>query len=335
MSEESTPTHSTIDPYKFLQIVPNADGTLTRDSSNHPSIVAIPDPGDHTLLVLSKDVLVNQLNNTWVRMFLPRQALDSSFTTKLPLIVHFHGGGFIILSAAIKQFHDFCSNIAIEIPAMVVSLNYRLAPEHRLPAAYNDAMEVLHWIKTAQDEWLQKYVDFSCCFLMGESAGGNIAYHTGLRAAAEVDNLLPLKIKGLILNSPYFGGINRTESELRLGNNPVSPLCVNDLMWELSLPIGADRDHEYCNPTVGGGLKLLDQFKLLGWKVLVTGGNEDPLIDRHIELTKLIAEKGVKVVSRFDVGGHGTPITPTELFKAIQSSIKSFFLSLAMVAEGV
>ncbi|KAJ4717213.1 Alpha/beta hydrolase-3 [Melia azedarach] len=216
MLEESTPSHSTIDPYKFLQIVPNADGTLTRNCSNYPSTVATPDPSDHTLLVLSKDVPINQLNNTWVRIFLPRQVLDSSFTTKLPLLVHFHGGGFIILSAATKIFHDFCSNIAAKLPAVIVSLDYRLAPEHRLPAAYEDAMEVLHWIKTAKDEWLQKYVNFSYCFLMGESAGGNIAYHTGLRAAAEVENLLPLKIRGLILNIPFFSGVKRTESELRL-----------------------------------------------------------------------------------------------------------------------
>ncbi|KAJ4716955.1 carboxylesterase 1-like [Melia azedarach] len=334
MSEESAPPHSTIDPYKFLQIIPNADGTLTRDCSNYPSSVATPDPDDHTLLVLSKDVHVNQLNNTWVRMFLPRQALDSSFTTKLPLVVHFHGGGFIILSAATKVCHDFCSTIGAEIPAVVVSVNYRLAPEHRLPAAYNDAMEVLHWIKTAHDEWIQKYVDFSCCFLTGESAGGNIAYHTGLRVAAEVDNLLPLKIKGFILNAPYFGGVNKTESELRLGTNPLSPLCANNLMWELSLPIGADRDHEYCNPTVGGGSKLLDKFKLLGWKVLVIGGYEDPLIDRQIEFSKLIEQKGVKVVNRFDVGGHGSPKDIDKWIKDVVASTKSFISSSEM-ATGV
>ncbi|KAJ4719089.1 carboxylesterase 1-like [Melia azedarach] len=280
MSKESTPTNSTINPYEFLQIVPNADGTLTRDCSNYPSTVATPDPGNHTLPVLSKDVLVNHLNNTWVRIFLPRQALDSSFTPKLPLIIHFHGGGFIILSAATKLQHDFCSNIAADLPAVIVSLEYRLAPEHRLPAAYDDAIEALHWIKTAQDEWLQQYANFSCCFLSGDSAGGNIAYHVGLRVAVEVDNILPLKIRGLMLNSPFFGGVKRTESELRSANNPLSPLCAIDLMWELSLPTGVDRDHEYCNPIVGGGSKLLDQFKLLGWKVLLMGATEDPFFDQ-------------------------------------------------------
>lgn len=40
---------------------------------------------------------------------------------------------------------------------------------------------------------------------MGDSGGGNIAYHAALLAAAQVDDLLPLKIKGLILLKPFFG----------------------------------------------------------------------------------------------------------------------------------
>ncbi|KAJ4717215.1 carboxylesterase 1-like [Melia azedarach] len=315
-----------------MKIIPNADGTLTHKCNNYPSTDAKSDPGDNTLLVLSKDVPVNKLNNTWFRIFLPHQALDSSFTTKLPLLVHFHGGGFIILSAATKVFHDMCSNIAAELPAMIVSLDYKLAPEHRLPAAYDDAIEVLHWIKTAPDKWLQKYVDFSCCFLIGGSSGGNIAYHAGLRAATEVDKLLPLKIKGLILYLPYFGGVKRTESELRLANNPFFPLCVSDLMWELSLPIGADHDHEYCNPTVGYGSKFLDQFKLLEWKVLVIASNGDLLLDHQIELLKMIEQKGVKVVGHFIKGGHGTVLDPNE-WKTVEASIKSFILSSIMATE--
>ncbi|KAJ4717298.1 carboxylesterase 1-like [Melia azedarach] len=325
MADETVSSPSAIDPYKFLQIVPNPDGTVTRIP--RPTTVAIQDPNhDRALLVLSKDVPVNQLNNTWVRIFLPRQALDSSFSTKLPLILHFHGGGLVILSAATTIFHDFCSNIAAEIPCIIASVEYRLAPEHRLPAAYDDAMEALHWMKTTQEEWLQKYADFSCCFIMGDSAGGNIAYHTGLRAAAQVDNLLPLKIKGLILNYPYFGGVKRTESELKMVNDPFSPLCVSDLQWELALPPGTDRDHEYCNPTVGGGSKLLDQIKLLGWKVLMTAGKADILIDHQIEVLKMMEQKGMQVVSHFNEGGHDAFKLPAD-YKALRGAIASFILS--------
>ncbi|KAK3220857.1 hypothetical protein Dsin_014827 [Dipteronia sinensis] len=99
----------------------------------------------------------------------------------------------------------------------------------------------------------------------GNTAGGNLAYHAGLRATAEVDNLQPLKIRGLILHHPFFGGTNSTDSELRLADkNPLYHRSVGELSWSLCLPLGADLDHEYCNPTVEGGSKVvLDQIKRL------------------------------------------------------------------------
>nr|XP_027081109.1 carboxylesterase 1-like [Coffea arabica] len=188
-------------------------------------------------LHLSKDISINQHNGTWARIYVPREAFDSSPDTKLPVIVYFHGGGFIVGNVSTPLFDDLHTELAIEIPAVIISVDYRLAPEHRLPAAYNDCLEALHTIKDSNDEWLEKYADLSKCFLMGTSAGGNIAYHGGLLAAACVDDLKPLEIKGLILHHPFFGGTRRTDSELRMANDKVIPLCATDFMWELSLPI--------------------------------------------------------------------------------------------------
>ena len=125
MSNEIARSHSTIDPYKHLQIVVNPDGTITR-SLISPSTEATPDPVNDDAVVLSKDVTVNQSKNTWVGIFVRRQALDSPSSTKLPLIVDFHGGGFIFFSAASSLSHEFCSNVAVELPAIVVSVDYRL-----------------------------------------------------------------------------------------------------------------------------------------------------------------------------------------------------------------
>ena len=161
---------------------------------------------------------------------------------------------------------------------------------------------------------------------MGSSAGGNIAYHAGLRAATEIDKLEPLVIRGLILLQPYFGGSQRTQSELR-DNDPILPLSVLDLVWELSLPI-ADRDHEYCNPKVGDGPQLLEKIKLLGWKVLVVGYDGDILFEHQIELVKLMREKGVSVVSQFGEGGyHGVDMFEPAEAKALRVVLKNFILS--------
>jgi len=163
---------------------------------------------------------------------------------------------------------------------------------------------------------------------MGESAGGNIAYTAGLRAAAEVDKLKPLKIKGLILIQPFFGGRKRSPSEIRLAEDTTIPLPITDLMWNLSLPVGADRDHPYSNPFVNGGDKILDEFKVYGWRVAVFGCEGDPLVDRERELVKLLEQKGVHVVGKFYEGGRhgifvGDPSMSVQVFRLLKTLHRS------------
>ncbi|OMO65819.1 Alpha/beta hydrolase-3 [Corchorus capsularis] len=320
----STDTSLTIDPFKNLQITLNPDGTLTRHNNYARTPAKPEDSSDSSTSVLSRDILINNSNKTWVRIYLPKQALKSS--EKLPVILAFHGGGFILFSPDESMSHQFCSNMATELSVIIVSASYRLAPEHRLPAAYDDAMEALLWIKNTHDnDWLENYADLSKVFIMGGSAGGNIAYHLGLRAAdQQVDDLLPSKIRGLILHQPFFGGVERTESELRSMNNPGFPPCVSDLMWELSLPIGVDRDHEYCNP-IGHGSTSLEKIRRLGWKVFVGGCHGDQLIDRQIELVKMMEKEEIQVVSRFLEGGfHGLEIFDPPKAKAMFVALKDF-----------
>ncbi|KAL1319243.1 carboxylesterase 1-like isoform X2 [Arachis hypogaea] len=304
-------------PYKQLNLVLNKNGSVRRGPVP-PESPPAPDPNLPTK-VLSKDLPINKSKGTWARIYLPRETLDQN--SKLPLLVFFHGGGFIFLSASSTIFHEFCFNMANDVVAVVASIEYRLAPEHRLPAAYEDAVEALHWIKTNQeeDDWLRYYADLSNVFLVGSSAGGNIAYNAGLRLVATgsgYDLGIP-KIQGLILIQPYFGGTQMTGSEMRLANEPHLSLCNNYALWELSLPVGADRDHEYCNPTVGDGPKKIEMIRRLGWRVLVTGCGGDPLVDRQMELVKVMEMKGVKVVGHFRAGDyHG--VQDTDPFKAKQ-----------------
>ncbi|KAL8137604.1 hypothetical protein V2J09_003605 [Rumex salicifolius] len=299
---------STVDPWAYLQITPNPDGTITRRF--------IPPTASNS--ALSKDLPINQQNGTWFRLYLPKFALNNpEYYNKLPIVVLHHGGGFVLFSAESKLVHDFCELLASTAAVLVASVEYRLAPEHRLPAAYDDAIDALMCIKnfsSAQpdhhDDWISRYGDVSSCFVMGSSAGGNIAYQAGLQAAGL--NLDPLKIRGLILHAPFFGAVDRTDSERRLANDPYLPVAGTDLMWELALPKGADRDHEYSNPLKGGGSGQLERVSELGWKVLLTGCTGDPLIDRQVELGKVMEEKGIGVRAHFTEGGyHGVEMEPT------------------------
>lgn len=143
--QNSTPI-CTVDPCEYLQIKRNPDGTITR-FLDIPSTPATPDPSSPSP-ILSKDFPLNPTHKTYVRVFIPKSALSDPLN-KLPIIVYYHGGGFVLLHADSFFHHDICSAVASYALAIVVSVEYRLAPEYRLPAAYEDAVDALHWIRSS------------------------------------------------------------------------------------------------------------------------------------------------------------------------------------------
>ncbi|CAF1921498.1 unnamed protein product [Brassica napus] len=116
------------DPYAHIGIVKNPDGSITRDPTRFPYASATPDPSPVNTVV-SKDITVSHSNSTWMRLYVPVTALNDGVSSKkLPLVVYYHGGGFVICSVDFKPFHDFCNRMARELNAVVASPSYRLAP---------------------------------------------------------------------------------------------------------------------------------------------------------------------------------------------------------------
>lgn len=231
----------------------------------------------NNIAVSSLDIAVDPSRNLWFRLFVPRNE-----SQKLPLIVFFHGGGFLHFGPDSETFVNLCGRLSVEVSAVVVSVNYRLAPENPYPCPYEDGFDTLKYIDSKYFDLLPPNADVSNCFVAGDSAGGNIAHHVTVRAANNSQEFEKLKIIGLLLLQPFFGGEERTESELRLIGAPMIDLRQTDKMWKIFLPEGSDRNHEAANVFGGGrNSKVPAEIeKLSGFPgTLMFVGGFDPLQD--------------------------------------------------------
>ncbi|KAK4420166.1 3-O-acetylpapaveroxine carboxylesterase CXE1 [Sesamum alatum] len=99
-----------------------------------------PDPYADTKpgpIALSQDIYLSPNSKAYIRLYIP---VNPPKNRKLPLIIYLHGGDFVLFSVFTVIFHNFCNDIASQFPAIVASVEFRLAPGNRLPAAYDDAL---------------------------------------------------------------------------------------------------------------------------------------------------------------------------------------------------
>lgn len=228
--------------------------------------------------VSTKDVIVNAEHNVWFRLFTPIAGSTAgdetgTGTASLPVIFFFHGGGFTYLSPASVAYDAVCRRFCRKINAVVVSVNYRLTPEYRYPSQYEDGESVLKFLDENKSV-LPENADVSKCFIAGDSAGANIAHHVAVRVCKA--GLQRIRVIGLVSIQPYFGGEERTESEIRLEGSPLVSMARTDWLWKVFLPEGSDRDHGAANVS---GPNAEDLSGLNYPDTLVFVGGFDPLSD--------------------------------------------------------
>ena len=107
-----------------------------------------------------------------IRIYLPE-----SKQTALPVIIYFHGGGWVL--GDLDSHDTLCRTLAVKTDAVVVSVDYRLAPEHVFPAALDDADAALRWVAGNASSFNG---DASRIAVAGDSAGGNLAAALSLLA---------------------------------------------------------------------------------------------------------------------------------------------------------
>ncbi|KAK0603413.1 hypothetical protein LWI29_004717 [Acer saccharum] len=125
--------------------------------------------------VVSSDTVINSSQDLWFRCFTPTATTTHGGDDgrSLPIIVYIHGGGFAFYSASSTAYDSWCRRISGELNAVVVSINYRLAPELRCPTQYEDCFDTLKFLDKNLDK-LPVNVNPKLCFIAGDSAGGNL-----------------------------------------------------------------------------------------------------------------------------------------------------------------
>ncbi|WP_124713669.1 alpha/beta hydrolase [Mycolicibacterium nivoides] len=212
----------------------------------------------------------------------------------LPLLVYAHGGGFVFCDL---DSHDgLCRNLANLVPAVVVSVDYRLAPEHRWPTAAEDLYAATRW---AVDHAADFGADPSRVVVGGDSAGGNLAAVTTLMAR---DRGGP-NLAAQLLLYPVISAVFDTDSYRLFGRGFYNPRPALQWYWDQYVPQVGDRQNPYASPLHG------DLHGLPPAVVILAG--HDPLRDEGIAYADALEAAGVPVSRRpFEGGIHGFMTMP-------------------------
>lgn len=249
------------------------DGTFDRLAGTE-----VAPPGlDPETGVLSKDIVIVPETSVSARLYRPADVSDGQ---KLPLVVYFHGGAFIISSIADPKYHASLNAMAAETRALILSVDYRRVPEHPLPAAYDDSWDALRWVAGQAsahephkaEPWLEEHADFDRVFLAGDSGGANMSHHLAIRIR-ESDLDKRVSIRGIAMIHPYFWGESPIGAEVADGPRK----ALVDSWWRFVCPSDKGCDDPLINPFADGSPGL---DRLACDRIIVTVAGKDILSDR-------------------------------------------------------
>jgi acetyl esterase len=213
--------------------------------------------------------------------------------TSLPLIVFFHGGVFVLGDL---EMHDpVLRRLANAIPAVIVSVDYRLAPKHPFPAAVDEAFAALVWAATHASDL---GADASRAVVMGDSAGGSLAAVAAIRARDEGGPQLKLQV----LIYPMVDPALTTDSAREFTEGYLTTTALLKLGWHVYLD--THNTEPYTAPSATADLRELPP-------AIVVTAEYDPLRDEGVEYIRRLRDADVSVVARHYPGQiHGFAFIP-------------------------
>ena len=273
----------TLDPYIQLAVNQSAGGramsTLTPQVSRaaaHDAFAATN--GERTSGVAVRDrTIPGPDGDLGVRLYHPSDAAGL-----LPGVLFMHQGGWVI--GDLDSCDTFCTRLAAELGAVVVSLDYRLAPTHQMPAQHQDADAAWAWL-ISNTEGLG--IDPEGLVICGDSAGGQMAATLcqRLRDAGQPQPAVQAMIYPLTDATATDGSIVSCADSF--------PLSIDTLEWFFSqaLPNGFDRSDPALSPA------LHERLGDVAPAVIVTAGF-DPLRDQGNAYAAALRDAGVNVIDR-------------------------------------
>jgi acetyl esterase len=220
-----------------------------------------------------------------IRLYTPRG------TGPFPLLVFFHGSGFVLCSL---DTHDgVCRNLCAGAGCIVASVDYRLAPEHKFPAGIDDCLHATRWAAAHAAELGANARHIA---VGGDSAGGNMAAVTALRVREESGTVLCGQLLLYPVTDYYTPGTPSYEA------NAEGYGLTRDTMkwfWDHYLSDASEGAHPHASPLRATDLSGLPP-------ALVITAEYDPLRDEGELYAEKLKAAGVPVaLSRYDGVNHG------------------------------
>lgn len=199
-----------------------------------------------------------------------------------PVLVYYHGGGWVL--GGLDTHDTVCAALANRTPCAVLSVDYRLAPEHPFPAPLEDAYAAAEWVEANGD---RINVDPDRIAIGGDSAGGNLAAAVALMARDRSDT--PTVVHQLLVYpAVHSPPIHEFDSHTENAKGYFLERASIDWFYEQYLQGPVHARNEYVAPL------LVDDCAGLPPATVVTAGF-DPLRDEGRAYAELLADDGVPV----------------------------------------
>lgn len=211
-----------------------------------------------------------------------------------------------MLSAFSPKYHNYVKTLAAEANVIAVSVEYGLFPDRPIPACYEDSWAALQWVashvnRDGPESWLNDHADFGRVFIGGESAGGNISHTLAVRVGS-IGLAAGVKVVGVILGHPYFGGTEDDKMWMYMCpensglEDPRMKPAAEDLArlgCERLLIFVAEKDHLF-----DVGKRYYEELKKSGWEG--TAEIVENLGEEHVFHTRdLKYEKAVELRKKY------------------------------------